>query len=101
MFCCYPKHFVHPLAPYWHILVAIGTFALHMYELSQGMFTSESLIAVWAAHSILLLGALIEVLCVKRWRWRQGAAWWFAMMFSIMVCFDVNLPSLLIHASEN
>lgn len=81
----YPQRVVHPLDAGWHVLVAIVAIPLAL-----SLESNVGLVLMWVTHSLLLLGALVEIFCVKRFKWHEGVPWWFALQITALAWYVVN-----------
>lgn len=68
----------HPLGPGPHILVALASVVMSSQSKER-----RPVLVLWAAHGVVLLAGLVEVLAVRRLRWQKGTRWAVAVWFAI------------------
>mmetsp|Transcript_57062 Transcript_57062/g.185480 ORF Transcript_57062/g.185480 Transcript_57062/m.185480 type:complete len:706 (+) Transcript_57062:86-2203(+) len=81
-----PRRVVHPLDAGWHVAVAIAAFPMCLL-----LPSNVPVLAVWGVHTLLLVVGLVELLLVRRWQWKSGIAWGFALQLTALAAYVANV----------
>lgn len=88
------QHVLHPLNAGLHLLVAFVTYCISLFAIQDDDMSNVPVVIMWASHSVLVLGAVVELWFVKRLRWRKGQQWWGALFFTVFAAAFANMPIL-------
>jgi len=78
----YPDKFVHPLDAGLHCIIAVVLVVLCLACASN----VPVLIVLWV-HTVFLIGGLIDLHCIRRFAWRSGIPWWFALQVVALAAY--------------
>lgn len=81
----HPWQFIHPLDAGPHIIVAIASVPLCLICESN-----VPIVSLWWTHSALMVVGLLELFVVRKWQWREGRKWWFALQLTALVAYVAN-----------
>lgn len=82
----YPHRLVHPLDGGVHIITACSVIPIALI-----CHSNMSIVLIWAIHSVLLFLGVIEIFFVRKFQWREGPPWWFALQTSGLGWYTANV----------
>lgn len=81
----HPRQAMHPLDAGLHIIVAVIAGPMCLIVESN-----VSLVILWTLHSLVVGVGLAEQVLIKRWEWKEGNSWWFALQLTAFSAYIAN-----------
>jgi len=93
----YVEGALHPLAAGPHIMITFAAAILLVIHMIGGL-SQAPVVVILATHTLFLAGGLVELHCIRYWRWRRDARLW-AMALSLSLFFVLALLWSLLRGS--